>query len=232
LDTLDELRQEFRNDFPATDFDAVLLKAALVHGATWGDAREVLDDALAEVPPRRRSDVIARMVGYGYARPEWALRCDDHRVTGVAAARISDGEAHAYRFPLPSVLSSVTTHRRLTLTLAWLSPINADHRSYRRAALKLEPNQLPAKFAERTDVGQYAGWRGTVQHECLSGRAASPYAADKAVELLISCRADAGELLGSVPYAVLATLEVPEGVRVYQQVRQRLRPVVPIRPTL
>jgi hypothetical protein len=50
------------------------------------------------------------------------LACDDHRVTILVAARIDADVAHAYRFP-PS-LASVRHRRRLTVTLAWLTPIN------------------------------------------------------------------------------------------------------------
>jgi hypothetical protein len=80
--------------------------------------------------------------------------------------------------------------------------------------------------------GTYAGRRGTVQHDVLEGTRAVPFGDGDAIELVVSCRADAGELYTDVPYAVLVTLEVPSGIGlpVYQEVRARLRAPVRVRP--
>jgi hypothetical protein len=152
-------------------------------------------------------------------------------VTALTAARLGADEAHAYRFPLPPSLASVTARRRLTLTLAWLTPINPAHRAYRRAALAVEPVGLPQQLVARGDVDYQAVRRGTVQHDVLEGHRAVPYAPDQAIELVVSCRADAGELAVEVPYALFVTLEVAQavGLRIYEEVRQALRVPVPVR---
>lgn len=232
LDMFERLRRRYGPAMPRREYDAVLVKAAIVHTARWGSAGAYLDRASAEVATGRPRDITARMVGYGRARPAETLRCDEHRVTALAAARLQDGQAHGYRFPLPRSLASQTERRRLTITLAWLTPINPEHRSYRRAALAVEPAGLPNQLVARNDVDHYAARRGTVQHDVLSGSRAVPYAPDKAIELIVSCRADAGELTTAVPYAIFVTLEVPEGsaLPIYQEVRQGLRVPVAIRP--
>ena len=58
-----------------------------------------------------------------------------------------------------------------------------------------------------------------------------PYAPDKSIEFVVSCRADAGELTMAVPYAIIVTLEVPgqTTLPIYQQVRQGLRVPVIVR---
>jgi hypothetical protein len=219
---------------PDASFDAVLTKAALVHAAHWGAAANAIAAAQRQVAPDARArDAVARLVGYGRASaPGDVLRCDDHRVTVLAAERIAEGLAHVYRFPLPPSLAAVTHRRRLTITLAWLTPVNTEHRAYRRAALKVEPGGLPPRLAERADVEAYAGRRGTVQHDVLEGRRAVPFGDGDAIELVVSCRADAGELYTDVPYAVLVTLEVPSGIglQIYQEVRTRLRAPIRVRP--
>ena len=234
LEHLDALRVADRGGMPEPAFDAVLAKAALVHAARWGAAGDAVARAQREiVPDARTRDAVARLIGYGRApAPGDVLRCDDHRVTVLAAERIADGLAHVYRFPLPPSLAAVTHRRRLTITLAWLTPVNTEHRAYRRAALKLEPGGVPPRLAERADVEAYAGRRGTVQHDVLEGRRAVPFGDGDAIELVISCRADAGELYTDVPYAVLVTLEVPSGIGlpIYQEVRTRLRAPVRVRP--
>jgi hypothetical protein len=116
--------------------------------------------------------------------------------------------------------------------MAWLSPINPQHRLYRRAALYLDPGEMPPHFVSRAEVDQYGARRGTVQHDVLSGRQAVPYAPGKTIELVVSCRADAGVLDSPVPYAVIVTIEVAPGVTlpIYQQVREALRVPVVVRP--
>lgn len=234
LDALDVLRGLHGDAIPASDFDAVLLKAALVHQASWAGARPAIEDAQLDVLGARSRDAVGRFVGYGHAEPSDALVCDDHHVTALNAGRIGDGEAHAYRLPLPASLASTTAARRLTLTLAWLTPINPEHRAYRRAALALEPGSGPKLVTERSDSTTYPSRRGTLQHERLEGKAAVPFARGSALELIVSCRADAGALESTVPYAVIATIETPQQLQlpIYEEVRQALRVPVAVRSRL
>lgn len=213
------------------EFDAVLVKAAMVHSARWGTAATFLHEVQQESGGQRDRDTVARMVGYGKADPARALVSDSHRVTALAAASIEEGSAHTYRFPLPLSLASRTTRRRLTITLAWLTPINPEHRAYRRAALALEPAGFSDFLGDRSDVGAYSARRGTLQHDVLEGRRAVPFASESSVELVVSCRVDAGTLGEPVPYAVFVTLEVPQGVdvQIYDEVRQALHVPVPVR---
>ncbi len=216
---------------PGSEFDAVLLKAALVHGARWGAARTFLEPVHEDLGLQRARDAVARMVGYGRATPGRVLVCDEHLVTVLAAGRINKDDARTYRFPLPPSLSSRTDRRRATLTLAWLTPINPRHRYCRRAALKLEPAAPAGLLGKRTDADIYGARRGTVQHEVLIGERAVPYAPGSAIEPVVSCRADAGALESQVPYALLATVEVPPqaNLPVYEEVRQALRVPVAVR---
>jgi len=57
------------------------------------------------------------------------------------------------------------------------------------------------------------------------GERAVPFAPGSALELVVGCRASAGVLEQSVPYAALVTIEVPQGLGfpIYQEVRQALR---------
>jgi len=229
VETLAVLRAIHGDSMPGPDLDAVLLKAALVHSARWGAARTFLDPTHDGLP--RSRDLVARMVGYGHAAPERALICDEHLVTVLAAGHIGKDDARAYRFPLPPSLASRTDRRRVSLTLAWLTPINPRHRYYRRAALKLEPRGATDVLGARTDADLYSARRGTVQHEVLVGERAVPYAPGSAIELLISCRADAGALESQVPYALIATVEVPAqaGLPIYEEVRHALKIPVAVR---
>lgn len=230
---LDNQRLLYGADFPDATFDDVLIKAAIAHTASWGTARSAIDQAQDALGLSRSRDAVARAAGYGLAEPDQAFRCDDHRVTVIGAGVIARDDADAYSFPLPPSLASVTDRRRLTLTLAWLTPINPQHRFYRRAALKLEAigNHVDV-FGSRTEAEMNMARRGTLQHEILEGTAAVPFATGSSVEFVVSCRADAGALEAAVPYAVFVTIEVPTGVnvRLYNEVRQGLRTPVSVRP--
>lgn len=231
VETLSALRVIHGDSMPGPELDAVLLKAALVHGARWGAARPFLDRVHDDLGLPRSRDGVGRRIGYGRATPDRALTCDENLVTVLAADRIGADDAHAYRFPLPPSLATRTDRRRVSLTLAWLTPINPRHRYYRRAALKLEPGGPTDLLGDRTDTDAYGARRGTVQHEVLVGDRAVPYAAGSAIELIVSCRAEAGALETDVPYAIMATVEVPAqaGLPIYEEVRQALRVPVAVR---
>ena len=200
LDELDALRSLHGEAIPAADLDVVVLKAALVHRATWGPARQAVEEAQREILGRSSRENVARFIGYGHAEPARALVCDAHRVTALAATRIADGQAHAYRLPLPPSLAATTAERRLTLTLAWLTPINPEHRAYRRAALTLEPSDGPKLATDRSDLTTYPSRRGTLQHETLTGSRAVPFAPGSALRAhhLLPRRRGAAHGLGAL----------------------------------
>jgi hypothetical protein len=85
---------------------------------------------------------------------------------------------------------------------------------------------------ERLEADWRAVQRGTVQHEILEGDRAAAFVDGDNLEILVSCRADAGALEDSIPYALAMTLEVaPDiGVTVYEQVRERVQARVRVVP--
>jgi Subtilase family len=238
LARLDELREEWENEedaptMPDRSFDAVLVKAALVHGACWNGAGDALEVALRDANlPAGKADRM-RAIGYGEIRDGWPLVDDDHRITAIYADRISEGE-HIYRLPLPQSLAGKPLWRRLTLTLAWLTPVNVAHRGYRRAALSVDPRGSLDFARDRQEADGIACKKGTVQHEILDSSRAAAYVDGTELEFVITCREAAGALEEQVPYAFLATLETEKelGIPVYDEVRPRLRqPVARVRPS-
>jgi hypothetical protein len=145
-----------------------------------------------------------------------------------------------FRIPLPPSLQGQRVWRRLTVTLAWLSAINPFDRRYRRAHLWFEPKagtgepdttrQLEVR---RCEADNRAALRGTVQHEFFEGERAAVFTEDDELVIKVSCRAHAGDLAASVPYALAVSLEVAQGVDVpiYDEMRVRLRPRARIRPS-
>lgn len=232
-DVLDNLRQGGPGEIIDERYMPVLLKALTVHSASWGDTHEVLEKLLKPISKKGKvKENIHRFLGYGYISPERVYSCTDQRATLIGCGSIDNDDVHIYSVPLPPSLSGKRIWRRLTITLAWFSPINSSHRAYRRAALSFDPlkEQLEKLWVERKEAYYHAVKRGTVQHEILEGEKASVFVENDLFQFQVSCRSDAGDLTDSVPYAVAATLEVAEDIdiSIYNEIRTRIRPVVPV----
>lgn len=200
---------------------AVLAKALLVHGSIWTEAAEAMKQSLQL--GRDYRDHIARYLGYGAVRLERVLGCESHRVTVISSSEIGDGEGHLYELPLPPSLSGIVGVRRLTISLAWLTPINPLHRDYRRAGLWVSTPESDLNV-NRSGADWQTVQRGTMQHEIFEGDEAVAYVDGAAIRLKVNCRADAGRLDERIPYALAVTLEAGENLRipVYQEVAERI----------
>jgi hypothetical protein len=216
---------------------AVLIKTLLVHGAQHDDqAVKTLTQSLKTLENTRRfKEVMARYIGYGSVNIERVLACSAQRGTVIGCNEIKENQIHEYRFPLPLDLSGSRVWRRMVVTLAWFSPINSGHRNLREAKLKLQPggswDEVPLKL-KRVDSDDDQVLRGTVQHEILEGKKqVVAYQEDDHILLHVTCKADATEKLDvAIPYGLAVTLEVAEGVdiKIYQQIRDRIKPQVAI----
>jgi hypothetical protein len=228
-DVLSDLRMQPGVNLPST-YDAVLLKALLVHGADWADAGVLYESILHNTQNSATfTDYVGRFLGYGMANMAKVTACTDQRVTVLGVGELSDGEGHDFIFPLPPSLSAVTHKRRLTITLAWLSPVNSTRQNYRIAHLWFNPkNDLAGK---RICADHDAVQRGTVQHEVLESEKAVDFQDGDTITIKVNCRADAGDIPEPIRYALAVTLEVAEGIDIpiYQEVRDRLRVRVPTR---
>lgn len=161
----------------------------------------------------------------------------DQRVIMLGCGELTANQAHVYQVPLPPSLHAQTVRRRLTITLAWLSPINPRHRSYRAAALWFDPPHTELRV-QRADADHDAVKRATVQHEVLEGESAVAITAGDSMNVQVNCRPDgAAGLAAPIPYALMVSLETahPLSVSIYEQVRvalDRIREAVRVRPVV
>jgi Subtilase family len=210
--------------------EAVLIKAMMVHGCSWDEPMTILEPILGGLngrPPVR--EYAARFLGYGPSETQRVLNCTEQRATLIGCGDLSDGEAHIYSVPLPPSLSAQLVWRKLTVTLAWLTPVHPLHRAYRRAALWFSPPE-DELLVRRTQVDWQMAQRGTVQHEILEGEQATAFVDGRSLAVQVNCRALAGPLDEEIPYAVAVSLEVAEGVAIaiYDEIRARVRIGIPI----
>jgi len=213
------------------EFRALMIKALLVHGATWGPKGEILDSIFqphGQGGHLARRDDIARLLGYGVPKIDRAIECAENRATLAGYGIIAPDSALLYRIPLPPDLDGARAVRGLTVTLAWFSPVNTRHQGYRMAALDVSspaeerywiaPDRQPYQPTDKAMV------RGTVFHERRWGESATVFMDDGDLLLRVSCRSAAGNLTERVPYALAISFEVgiDAGIQVYDQIRARL----------
>ncbi|MBR9985066.1 MAG: S8 family peptidase [Desulfosarcina sp.] len=228
FDLIQQLRSQPGTNLPA-EYDVVLLKTLLVHGADWANAGALYTSILKnDQNSRTFKDYVGRLLGYGSADVAKVMVCTDQRATVLGAGTLDNEEGHEFFLPLPPSLSAVTEKRRLTITLAWISPVNSRHHSYRTAHLWFNPKNDLAP--SRMDADHRAVQRGTVQHEVLEGAKAVDYQDGDTIAIKVSCRADAGDIPEPIRYGLAVTLEVADGIDIpiYQEVRDRLRVPVPV----
>ena len=223
-DVLEELRDEPGGDLIETLPMSVWLKTLITHAAEWGSAGIILDDALRSPENTRQfREYVTRLLGYGAIHPNQVRECAEHRVTALSGGILRKDQAHVHRFPLPPSLSGKHCWRRLTITLAWFTPVNPSHRKWRRASLWFEPPKKPLGV-DRQQADGRAVKRGTVQHEVFEGKVVSAFVDGANLDIKVNCTADAGALEVPVPYALAMTLEVKEdiGIQLYSEVQVRV----------
>jgi len=207
----------------ANDSVAALIKALIVHGASWGEAAGVIEAAvLRDLHWTEVKKGIARCLGYG--QPDFAksVECTATRATAIGYGVISKDQRHEYRLPLPPSLSGLDCWRRLTITLAWLSPISVDNRKYRKAALAFEATDMATEIGGKRSEAQHQQVRnGTLQHEIIEGAEVRAFQEYECLVIPVQCREEAGPLDVDVPYGLAVSLEVKEEVEIplYEEIK-------------
>lgn len=122
-ETLEQIFDEYTVEQDIRKYEPALLKAMLVHGCSWGDIGNRLITILNNTGNVERAKRLAcNWLGYGVPSIERVLECTEQRATLLGFGEITDGQAHIFSLPLPPSLGARRDRRRLTVTLAWLSP--------------------------------------------------------------------------------------------------------------
>lgn len=229
-EALDHLRADEGDfDFPDAQYHPVLAKALIVHAARWGTIGATLRDHLELTPQRRRRE-LTQMLGYGPVDPARVATASRVRPVLLGAGSIAKDKRQTFQFPLPQALTATTEWRRLTVTLAWLSPVNTRSQKHRMARLAVViPRSTLA--VEPIEADHNAVLRGTVQHLVLEGAAVVGFVAGTDLTISVDCRVDAGTLTAPVRYALVASLEVNASVQADLHAQVPPRPAPPSRTT-
>jgi len=202
------------------------IRCLLAHGARWGELEQAIrDGGLSDTWQVKYAG--ARLAGFGRIRPELALTCTRLRAVALGGGSLRNDEAHVHKFPLPQSLSARRGRRRLTVTLAWFTPVNPRNQQWRRAHLWFSVNHKKYQL-HRQDVDWRSVQRGTLQHEVFEGHRAIAIDEGDSLSIQVNCREAAGSLQVPVAYALAVSLELAPalGVDVYAEVRQAIRSTV------
>jgi hypothetical protein len=203
----------------------------LVHGAKWVGGIEPFHQALDDYLDngRLKRSFATRLLGYGEIDFSRLHACTESRATIIGFGVFDDEGYHRYRLPIPQFLSETQHWRQLTVSLAWLTPINPRSKSYRGAALTLAPTNQALNTVlgvTNRDADGNTSRRGTVQHFRFAGSALRAFQHAQELEVDVECRGDALEIDGTrVRYGVVMSLEVEESLnlQLYQDVSARIR---------
>jgi len=226
--------ESLRASYQALDecYDAVLIKALLAHGTLLGGVQAQVLTARSDVDEwQAQRRLVSRYGGLGVADVEKALTCTAQRATLLGVGALRNDKAMEFRVPYPPALHATVVSRKVTVTLAWMSPINPRHSKYRVAKLWVD---LP-NVALRGDRAE-GEWRqlrqGTIHHEVFEESRAAVVQDGATLAVRVNCVADAGRIVEPVKFALCVSLEVAVGVNlpIYQQVRERVAPRVGVRP--
>ena len=210
------------------EYEAIAIKSMLLHSCSWREVGQELATKYVPQIPRLKKKETLKWIGYGLPNPDISSFCTEQRVTLMGYGELSGGTQSEFRFPLPSCLISQAVSKRLTITLAWLSPIDSRNKNYRLAKLGFSADKdLIAK--DNTEGDDKVSRKGTVQHEVFVGKQASTYVAGTDLKIVVSCKKES-KLTKPVKYVLMATLEVaPETqLPIYQEVEARIQTQVGI----
>lgn len=208
---------------------AVMVKTLLVHSARWNEKGELLKNVCGPDDPRRsveRTANATRFLGFGIPDIARVLDCAENQATLVGYGTLAPEHAHNYRVPLPPSLQGVTVPREVAITMTWFTPVRPGHQSYRTVKLEADaPDKKEAIGVERhrDQPADQSVKKGTVFHERMTGKKAVPFIDDGHLNIRVWCKDDAGNDGNAVQYAIAVTIESGTPLRIYEEVRDRLR---------
>jgi hypothetical protein len=238
IEALEELPDE--DIYPSVDdgLISVIVKALLVHAAKWDpetvNVLKRITNPNGSLHWEHEREELTRILGYGRPDVDRVVDCAEKRATLIGWGTLEAEAADHFRVPLPPGLQGINGFRAVTITVAWLTPLNLSHRGYRMAKLSAAAAS-DRSFSlgverSRSQPSHDAVDRGTIFHMRWEGSSAAPFVDQGNLVFNVGCKATAGELDADIPYGVAVSIEVGQDVAVpvYEEIVNRLRAAVRI----
>ncbi|PZQ81344.1 MAG: hypothetical protein DI549_14450 [Ancylobacter novellus] len=211
---------------------AALLKALLVHCASWRDAETFirpLIDPTATLHHEHWRREVCRHLGYGFVDPEDAIACAADRATMWATGTLPIEGSLAFDIPIPPALGASASIREVRATLAWFTPIRPGHLAYR--AVKLKIDSLQPDSLEIAGVGTSTSQpsnsqseSGTIVHRRWRDARIGVIANGASIPLQVQREKDQGTPIDeAIPFGIAVTIEMPGAAQIYEQVRANIQ---------
>ncbi len=206
------------------EFTAVLIKAMLVHGASWNALGSTFKCMLG-LSGHNTKRILHKYLGYGEPDIDMVKECTKDRITFFGYGEFSKEGAFIYQIPVPFDFHESKLFRRLTVTLAYLSPVNSGSGKYRNKKLWFSVQQKKTLFEESVMYDHYMIVKGTLQHQVFSGKCVQAWRNGRAIDIKINATGwDSNRDCSTVRYALFATFGLAPncGVDVYQEVLNKI----------
>lgn len=222
-DILNDIYKLETGEVPPYNYIAILVKAMLTHGASWGD----IASQVAKMTDAKEKQV-SRWLGYGIPNISRVEECTKNRVTLIGSGSLKKDEGHIFTLPLPIDISSKVIKRRLIVTLAYFSPVEVSKQAYRSAKLWFDIVGNEQLASNRENTEWQAVQKGTLQHEIFESEKALIWDDKKEIQIKVNCKEDAGKIKNDIPYCIFVTFEVAEGynIDVYSKVVNKLKTAI------
>lgn len=206
---------------------ALLIKCLIIHNSTWDDSIDLFKIILSDVgiSTNKHREFITMFLGNGIVVEDNIYNCTDERVTFISVNSLEKGKAHEYKIPLPDSLSGEERMlKRLKVSLVYFTPINPSNSKYKIANLwfNIPKENDPLKLT-RVNIDDRRSKIGTVQHAILENESAVSFEENSEIIVKVNCEEFCGKLETEIPYALICTLEVVEGIEIYQEILTKLQ---------
>lgn len=203
------------------DYKAILLKAMLTHGASWETIADKVTAATGDSVKK-----LCKWLGNGIPNIEKVVECTKERITLIGLGELKKEKGDIFRLPLPVDFSTRLLKRKLTVTLAYLSPIAAKKQAYRSAQLWFTIDDGERGLVPNRQNTEWQTVRkGTLQHEIFMGENPIVWDDDDNLVIKVNCKREAGNFREAIPYCLFVSFEVAEGfdVDLYTEVTAKIR---------
>ena len=203
---------------------AVLIKAMLAHSATWSGLSEFYINYLG-LSGRQVKSELHKYLGYGVVDVDKVKECAKNQITLIGYGDIVQDQAFEFSIPLPFNFHAQKYRRKLTVTLAYFSPVRSSTIKYRENQVWFTINNGNNISGGRAEYDYNVVQRGTLQHEVFEADSTEVWDDTDSLTIKVNCRADASKVDNQpVPYALFATFEMaPEyNIDVYQSIVSKI----------
>lgn len=203
---------------------AILLKAMLTHGASWENVCDRLSVATGESQKQ-----LSKWLGNGIPNIDKVQQCTRERITLIGMGSLKKDEGDLFKLPLPIDFSSQLVKRKLTVTLAYFSPVSSDRQLYRSAQLWFNVVDDKGLVPDRKNTEWQTVRKGTLQHEIFVGENPVVWN-DEDLIIKINCKEEAGKIQAAIPYCIFVSFEIAEGLDIdlYSKIETKIRQRIPI----